>query len=95
MKTEANKETAGPRWLRRVVRVISMRWLAGQALGGMMSNPEWMKFAKEEASEEGRGDVPHQFAYIAVKYAERTIDLIEEGETDDSNQKVRDAGPDA
>lgn len=79
--------------LKRMVRGIGLRWVAGRALGGMMSNPEWMKFAKEEASQEGRGDVPHQFAVIAVKYAERTLDLIEEGEADASNVQAHRPAP--
>lgn len=69
--------------LKRIIRILSLRWLAGHALGGMMANPEWMKFAKARAGEGGNGDVPHQFAHIAAKYAERTLDLIEEAEADE------------
>ncbi len=51
--------------------------IAGHALGGLLANPEWMKWAKEEASKPSNGDVPAQFARIAVKYAERVIEEIE------------------
>lgn len=51
--------------------------IAGHALGGMLANPEWMAWAKEQASMPSNGDVPAQFARIAVKYAERVIDEIE------------------
>lgn len=43
----------------------------------MLANPEWMAWAKEQAAMPSNGDVPAQFARIAVKYAERVIDEIE------------------
>lgn len=51
--------------------------IAGHALGGMLANPEWMAWAKEQAAIPCGGDVPAQFARIAVNYAERVIDEIE------------------
>ena len=51
--------------------------LAGHALGGMLANPEWMAWAKEQAGIPSNGDVPAQFARIAVTYAERVIGEIE------------------
>jgi len=61
-----------------VIKNDAMLYLAGQALAGMMANPEWMRYAKEEASEPGRGDVPDQFAKISVLYAERTYGRLME-----------------
>ena len=35
----------------------------------MLANPEWMKVAKDEANTPSHGDVPDQFAILAVRYA--------------------------
>jgi hypothetical protein len=51
-------------------------YLAGCALQGMLSNPQWMEVAKEESVVQGRGDVPSQFAKFAVRYAEKTVEEI-------------------
>ena len=53
--------------------------LAGKALIGMLSNPNWMinQIAKNESNEPNRGDVPACVARFAVIYAERVVEEIE------------------
>lgn len=51
-------------------------YLAGCALTGMLSNPQWTETAQKEASVPGSGDVPEQFAKLAARYAQRTLKEI-------------------
>jgi len=51
--------------------------IAGSILGGMMCNPNWLKYAQERAATPDQGDVPHQYVSVAKIYAERLIDLVD------------------
>ena len=64
--------------LKRFIRYLTVRYLAGQALNGMLANPEWMKCAKDHIDTPGSGDIPHYFATVATRYAHDCLDQIEQ-----------------
>lgn len=62
-----------------LVRAEHLRLMTGQALAGMLANPEWMALAKEECKRPGCGhDVPKFFGELAAMYADRALTEADE-----------------
>lgn len=75
-KTERSRVRVG---CGRLVRAEHLRLMTGQALAGMLANPEWMALAKEECKRPGCGhDVPKFFGELAAMYADRALTEADE-----------------
>lgn len=80
------------RWFWRLVRLLTLRYLAGQALNGMLANPDWMAVAKKETDGPGRGDIPEFFGRVAARYARDTLNAIEADEPNIVHEPHREDG---
>jgi len=74
--------------LQRLVRAYWLRIYTAHALQGVVSNPELLAWAKEQATQHSNGDVPDNLAKLAVIYAKETLSRTEKWGADRSNAEL-------